>query len=210
MVTSSSVTTRPALVLASASPRRLELLAQIGLSPDSVQPADIDETPHPNELPRLHALRLARSKAETIASRLADAALVIGSDTVVALGRRILPKAEDEATARYCLTLLSGRRHKVYTAVSCRPSAAWPEGHSNERIVESYVIFNRLTPQHIDALIENGDWNGKAGGYALQGAAAAYIRQIGGSASGIIGLPLFETTQLLRGQPCPAGMGWVP
>ncbi|QDH15120.1 Maf family protein [Oecophyllibacter saccharovorans] len=211
---------RPALVLASASPRRRDLLAQIGITPDAVMPADLDETPRPGELPRPYATRLAQEKARHIASKLEEdskasdseagcgPALVLGADTVVAVGRRILPKAEDEETARACLALLSGRRHKVLTAVSCVP-ACWPHGHTSARLVESHVTFARLTPSQIDALIAQGDWQGKAGGYALQGAAAAHIRQIGGSASAVIGLPLFETAQLLRGQPLPAGQGWI-
>lgn len=207
---SSSCEGRPALILASASPRRRALLEQIGLTPDEVRPADLDETPHPRELPRPYAARMAREKADTIAAHITYPALVLGSDTVVTVGRRILPKATDEATARRCLALLSGRRHKVITSVAFRPSAAWPQGHRNERLVETSVIFNRLTSQQIDALIAHGDWHGKAGGYALQGAAAAYIRQISGSSSAVIGLPLFETAQLLRGQPCPPHAHWLP
>ncbi|WP_018979850.1 Maf family protein [Saccharibacter floricola] len=209
---SSAVPTRerPALILASASPRRLALLEQIGLPPDEIRPADIDETPQAGELPRPYAARMAREKAEKIARETTKPALILGSDTVIAVGRRILPKALDEDTARHCLSLLSGRRHKVLTSVVCCPSAAWPEGHHNARLVETSVIFNRLTSQQIDALIAQGDWHGKAGGYALQGAAAAYIRQISGSASGVVGLPLFETAQLLRGQPCPAHARWLP
>ncbi|CDG33388.1 Septum formation protein Maf [Parasaccharibacter apium] len=200
---------RPALILASASPRRIALLRQIGVEPDAVCPADLDETPQKDELPRPHALRLARAKAAHVAARHDGPALIIGADTVVAAGRRVLPKAEDAETARRCLTLLSGRRHKVFTAVVCQPTADWAEGRYCERVVESHVIFNRLTPRQIDALIEGGDWHGKAGGYGLQGQAAAFIRQVGGSPSGVIGLPLFETAQLLRGQPLPAGQHWL-
>ncbi|GBQ65465.1 septum formation inhibitor nucleotide-binding protein Maf [Ameyamaea chiangmaiensis NBRC 103196] len=192
--------TSPLLVLASASPRRQALLAQIGITPDRVDPADLDETPHPRELPRPYALRLAIDKARLVAARTPEAALVIGADTVVAVGRRILPKAEDRATARRCLNLLSGRRHHVLTAVAVEPSAAWTAGRAATRVVESHVTFSRLTDYQIEALLDAGDWEGKAGGYALQGHAAAFIRQIGGSASGVIGLPLFETAQLLRGQ----------
>lgn len=200
---------RPALILASASPRRIALLRQIGVEPDAVCPADLDETPKKDELPRPHALRLARAKAAHVAARHDGPALIMGADTVVAAGRRILPKAEDAETARRCLTLLSGRRHKVFTAVVCQPTAGWTEGRYCERVVESHVIFSRLTPRQIDALIEGGDWHGKAGGYGLQGQAAAFIRQVGGSPSGVIGLPLFETAQLLRGQPLPAGQHWL-
>lgn len=199
---------RPALVLASASPRRLDLLKQIGVCPDRVQAADIDEEPRPQELPRVLVRRLAQTKAERIAEQCDDSALILGADTVVAVGRRILPKAEDEKTARACLKLLSGRSHRVYTAVVLRPSVANPNGAACERLVETAVTFHRLTDQQIDALIAQGDWRGKAGGYAIQGAAAAHIRQIGGSYSGVVGLPLFETAQLLRGQPGLAAT-WV-
>ncbi|MBS1063737.1 Maf family protein [Gluconobacter wancherniae] len=198
----------PALVLASASPRRLDLLSQIGIVPDAVVSADVDEEPRPGEMPRPLSERLARAKADHVANLRADPALVLGADTVVAVGRRILPKAEDEATARRCLTLLSGRRHKVITTVVLRPTKAWEAGRSSERVVESTVIFARLTNDHIDALIAQGDWRGKAGGYAIQGAAAAHIRQIGGSYSAVVGLPLFETAQLLRGQIRREG-GWI-
>ncbi|EHH68102.1 Maf family protein [Gluconobacter morbifer] len=199
---------RPAFVLASASPRRLSLLGQIGIVPDGILAADVDEEPRPGELPRPLAQRLAAEKAERIAIGLNEPALVLGADTVVAVGRRILPKAEDEKTARACLRLLSGRRHKVITAVALRPTGAWPKGVSHERVVETAVTFHRLTPEQIDALIAFGDWQGKAGGYAIQGAAASHIRQIGGSYSSVVGLPLFETAQLLRGQPKRQG-GWV-
>ncbi|NVN36469.1 Maf family protein [Komagataeibacter swingsii] len=188
------------LVLASASPRRLALLRQIGLVPDQVHPADIDETPRRDELPRPHAQRLAAEKAEHVAGALDIPALVIAADTVVALGRRILPKAEDADTARRCLNLLSGRRHTVFTAVAIRPTAAWPGGRAGNRLVASTVTFSRLTPLQVDALIEAGDWNGKAGGYAIQGHAAAFVRFMSGSYTGIVGLPLFETAQMLRGQ----------
>lgn len=203
-------TTRPTFVLASASPRRLSLLEQIGIRPDAVVSAEIDEEPRPGELPRALAQRLARQKAERVAAQRTDVALVLGADTVVSVGRRILPKAEDEKTARACLRLLSGRRHRVLTAVVLRPSAAWDAGTPCERLVETSVIFHRLTEVQIDALIAQGDWQDKAGGYAIQGAAAAHIRQIGGSYSSVVGLPLFETAQLLRGQPIgkPSG-GWI-
>ena len=202
------MTDRPALVLASASPRRLALLKQIGIVPDDVIGTDVDEEPRPGELPRALVQRLARAKADHAAAQRQDAALVIGADTVVAVGRRILPKAEDEQTARACLRLLSGRNHKVLTAVALRPTSAWTDGVANERLVETAVTFHRLTDSQIDALIANGDWQGKAGGYAIQGAAAAHIRQIGGSYSAVVGLPLFETAQLLRGQPRRQG-GWI-
>ncbi|WP_367159145.1 Maf family protein [Kozakia baliensis] len=192
---------KPKFVLASASPRRLELLRQIGITPDVVAAADLDETPRPNELPRACAQRLAAAKAAHVATQIAEPALILAADTIVGLGRRILPKAEDRDTAKRCLTMLSGRRHTVVTAIAMVPSAAWPEGRRIERLVETVVTFSRLTPAQIDALLDHGDWSGKAGGYALQGMAAACIRYVGGSPSAVIGLPLFETAQMLRGQP---------
>lgn len=139
-------------------------------------------------------------KADHVAGLMDIPALVLAADTVVALGRRILPKAEDAATARACLNLLSGRRHTVFTAVALRPTAAWKDGRAGNRLVASTVAFARLTPRQIDALIEAGDWQGKAGGYAIQGHAAAFVRFMSGSYSGIVGLPLFETAQMLRGR----------
>ena len=185
------------LVLASASPRRLALLAQIGVVPSRIAPADLDETPKPEELPRPHAIRLARAKCAAIVS--APGEYVLAADTVVAVGRRILPKAESEKEARFCLDLMSGRRHHVYSAVVVRG----PDGRIAERVSDTAVIFNRLSAPQIDAYIDSGEWRGKAGGYAIQGVAAAYIRQIGGSYSGVVGLPLFETAQLLRGLGFP-------
>ncbi|WP_427941223.1 Maf family protein [Acetobacter sp.] len=196
---------RPLLVLASASPRRVELLSQIGLAPDRICPADIDETPHRTELPRQYARRMADEKARSVAQQVTEPALIVAADTVVTLGRRILPKAESRDIARSCLSLLSGRRHMVMTAVSVMPSPAWTQGRHAERLVETAVTFSRLSAAQLEALLDNGDWLGKAGGYALQGAAASLIRFVSGSPSGVIGLPLFETAQLLRGQ---AG-GWL-
>lgn len=180
------------LILASASPRRLDLLARLGLEPAAVDPADIDEAVQPGELPRVHAVRLAREKALLVASR-HSGALVLAADTVVAAGRRILPKAEDEATARACLALLSGRRHRVLTAVALVDG----QGRLRERMSESIVTFQRLTPADTDWLIGRGDWQGKAGGYAIQGAAEAYVRALSGSFSGVVGLPLNDTRLLL-------------
>ncbi|MDF7673243.1 Maf family protein [Acetobacteraceae bacterium ESL0709] len=191
---------KPLFILASASPRRLALLAQIGLKPDRIVAADLDETPYKNELPRLYARRLAHAKAACVSAQYTEPAFILGADTVVAVGRRILQKTEDEDVARRHLTLLSGRRHRVFTSVALYPSAGLSGRKPVERTVESYVAFARMTSQHIEALIRQGDWRGKAGSYALQGAAASHIRQIGGSPSAIIGLPLFETAQLLRGQ----------
>ena len=181
------------LILASASPRRVELLGRLGIVPDTIDPADIDETPGKTETPRAHAERLAREKCAAVAAR-HPGALVLAADTVVGVGRRILPKAEDEATARACLALLSGRRHRVFTAVA----VADAEGAIRERVSETVVIFHRLDAAAIAALIAAGDWRGKAGGYALQGAAEAYVRFIGGSWSGVVGLPLAETRTLLK------------
>jgi septum formation protein len=180
------------LVLASASPRRLDLLARLGLVPDAVDPADLDEAVQPGEQPRPHAERLAREKAALVASR-HPGAIVLAADTVVAAGRRILPKAEDEATARTCLALLSGRRHRVLTAVALVDA----DGRLRERLSESIVTFQRLQPADVDWLIGRGDWQGKAGGYAIQGAAEAYVRSLSGSFSGVVGLPLNETRLLL-------------
>ncbi len=185
---------RPAeLVLASASPRRVALLAQIGVVPDHIAPQDIDETPRRGELPRPHAERLAREKADAAVH---SGRFVLAADTVVAVGRRILPKAETEAQARACLVLLSGRRHHVLTAVVL----VAPDGGRSARLSESTVIFARLTEAQILAYLAGGEWLGKAGGYAIQGAAAGFIRALSGSYSGVVGLPLFETAQLLRGR----------
>jgi len=184
------------LILASASPRRLALLAQIGVTPDRVTGADIDETPRPHELPRDLALRLALAKAAAVAAEeAAGDAHVLAADTVVAAGRRALPKAATEAEARSCLTLLSGRRHRVHTSVVLR----LPGGAERTRRVESIVAFARLTEAHIAAYLATGEWHGKAGGYAIQGHAAAFVRFLSGSHSNVVGLPLFETAQLLRG-----------
>jgi len=192
----------PILVLASASPRRLELLRQIGIVPDHVEPADIDETPRPRELPAGHVVRLAEAKARAVRPRHPDA-FILAADTVVACGRRILPKAEDEATARACLTLLSGRRHRVYGGIALLS----PGGDLAIRQVVSQVTFKRLSDEEVATYLASGEWHGKAGGYAIQGHAAALIPWIAGSYSNVVGLPLYETAQLLagRGYPiCPA------
>ena len=180
------------LVLASASPRRLDLLVRLGLVPDAVDPADIDEAVAAGETPRDHARRLASEKAALVAAR-HPGAIVLAADTVVAVGRRILPKAEDEATARACLALLSGRRHRVITAVAL----VGADGKMRERLSESVVTFQRLTAADTDWLIGRGDWHGKAGGYAIQGAAEAFVRALSGSFSGVVGLPLNDTRLLL-------------
>ena len=183
------------LVLASASPRRLELLRQIGIVPDCVDPADIDESPLRNELPAAHASRLAEAKARAVAAR-HPGAFILAADTVVACGRRILPKAEDAKTARACLTLLSGRRHRVYGGVAL----ITPDGDITVRRVLSQVAFKRLGEPELAAYLESGEWRGKAGGYAIQGRAAALIPWISGSYSNVVGLPLCETAQLLAGR----------
>lgn len=182
---------QPTLILASASPRRRELIARLGLVPDAVAPADIDETPHKGELPRDYAKRMAREKAEAASS---SEGYVLAGDTVVAAGRRILPKAEDQATARKCLELLSGRRHKVLSAIALRA----PDGALRERVSETVVLFKRLSAAEIDAYIASGEWDGKAGGYAIQGIAEGLIARIQGSHSGVVGLPLYETRALLK------------
>ncbi len=182
----------PPLVLASASPRRLELLRQIGLTPDIVDPAHVDETPLPRELPGPHAARLARAKADAVAAR-HRGARVLAADTVVALGRRILPKAETAEEARACLAALSGRRHRVLGGICL----VTPDGQRRERLVTTVVRFRRLDRGEIIAYLASGEWQGKAGGYAIQGLAAAFIPFIGGSHSNVVGLALAETAALL-------------
>lgn len=181
----------PALILASASPRRRELIARLGLVPSAIVAADIDETPGKVELPRVYATRMAREKALAAADPTAH---VLAGDTVVALGRRVLPKADDEATARQCLELLSGRRHRVLSAVALLA----PDGTMRERLSETQVRFKRLSEEEIAAYLASGEWHGKAGGYAIQGRAEGLIAWIGGSHSGVVGLPLFETRALLK------------
>jgi septum formation protein len=180
-------------VLASASPRRLDLLRQIGLEPATVDPADTDETPYQGEAPRAYAGRMALAKLEVVAPRHPDA-MVLAADSVVVVGRRILPKAETEQEARRCLALLSGRRHKVIGGIAL----ALPDGKRRCRLVETVVRFKRLEAREIDAYIESGEWQGKAGGYAIQGRAAGFVAFISGSYSNVVGLPLFETAALLR------------
>ncbi len=181
------------MILASASPRRVQLLAQLGITPTAIIPADIDETPHPNEAPLAYVERIAHSKARAVATQ-HPAQNILSADTVVALGRRILPKAEDEATARSCLNLLSGRRHRVLTCV-CVIDAA---GKLRSKTVSTIVRFSRITPALMEDYMASNEWHGKAGGYAIQGKAAAFIPFISGSHSNVVGLPLFETAQLLK------------
>ncbi len=185
------------LILASASPRRRELLAQIGIHPDAILPADIDETPLPAEPPRRHAERLCAEKARVAASALAagEDAVVLAADTVVSVGRRILDKPHDEAEARRHLSLLSGRRHTVTTGITLirrSDDRAWT------RTVETQVRFKRLADPETDAYLATGEWRGKAGGYAIQGYAARFVPWIGGSYSNVVGLPLAETANLLH------------
>lgn len=181
------------LILASASPRRLDLLARIGVIPDAIIPADVDESIPKGELPRDHARRLAREKAKAVASAEPEA-LVLAADTVVAVGRRILPKVEDEATLRKCMRLLSGRRHRVLTGVAL----AAPGGGVRERLGETMIAMKRLSEEEIDYYASHGEWRGKAGGYALQGYGEVYVRHIAGSYSNVVGLPLAETRMLLK------------
>jgi len=189
---------KPRLVLASASPRRLDLLARIGITPDAVIAAGVDESIPKGELPRVHALRLAREKAEAIALR-EPGALVLAADTVVAVGRRILPKVEDEATLRACMKLLSGRRHRVLTGVALAISGQ----PTRSRLVETVITMKRLSPEEVDYYAGHGEWRGKAGGYALQGYGEVYVRHIAGSYSNVVGLPLAETRLLLKAAGYP-------
>ena len=186
------------LILASASPRRRELLSRLGIEPARIVHADIDETPLKGELPRLYAARMAREKALSAAD---TSAHVLAGDTVVAVGRRILPKAEDEATARACLELMSGRRHRVLSAVALLA----PDGTLRERLSETEVRFKHLSEEEIRAYLAGGEWHGKAGGYAIQGSAEGLIAWIGGSHSGVVGLLLFETRSLLKSAGFPIG-----
>jgi septum formation protein len=191
------------LVLASASPRRLALLEQVGLKPDLVAPSEIDESPLKQERPRQLALRLAVEKGRA-AKAVHGADHVLSADTVVACGRRILPKAETEDEARACLDLLSGRAHDVITGVAVLA----PDGREASRVVESRVTFKRLSREEMEGYIAGGEWRGKAGGYAIQGTAAALITDIAGSYSSIVGLPLYETTCLLEGLGYPVQRRW--
>lgn len=186
------------LILASASPRRLDLLARIGVIPDEIVPADIDESVPAGELPRDHALRLAREKAIAIAAEHPND-LVLAADTVVAVGRRILPKVEDEATLRVCMRLLSGRRHRVLTGIAL----AAPGQPLRTRLGETMIAMKRLSDDEMDYYASHGEWRGKAGGYALQGYGEVYVRQIAGSYSNVVGLPLAETRLLLKSAGYP-------
>jgi len=194
---------RPRLVLASASPRRLALLELIGLRPDLVAPADIDETPLKQERPRQLALRLAVEKGRA-ARRTQGVGYILSADTVVACGRRILPKAESEQEARDCLSLLSGRAHDVLTGVTVLA----PDGREASRVVESRVTLKRLTLAETEGYIASGEWRGKAGGYGIQGHAGAFVTNLAGSYPSVMGLPLYETVCLLEGLSYPVGRRW--
>jgi septum formation protein len=197
-------------VLASASPRRLALLDQAGIKADSLLPTDIDETPKKNERPRDLARRLAREKAEAAYVVTGNqpeltSSYIIAADTVVALGRRVLPKPEIVDEAAECLRLLSGRAHRVYTAVTL----VTPKGAFRERLVETRIRFKRLSSEDIETYLASGEWRGKAGGYAAQGIAGSFIVKLVGSHSAVVGLPLYETLSLLGGEGYPVHMGWL-
>jgi septum formation protein len=201
---------RPKLVLASGSPRRVSLINQAGIEPDALRPTDIDEMPKRGELPRACANRLARAKAEAALPlvRLDDelkGSFILAADTVVAVGRRILPKAELLDEAAQCLRLLSGRNHRVHTAVCL----VTPKEAFRQRLVETRVRFKRLSEDDIDAYLASGEWRGKAGGYAAQGIAGSFIVKIVGSYTNVVGLPLYETATLLLGEGYPIRLGWL-
>jgi septum formation protein len=209
-VSGESKTWRPKLVLASASPRRLELLQQVGLDPDALIPADLDETPKKGELPRVLAARLADEKAAAAAKvaktrpELASFYL-IAADTVVSVGRRILPKCEVVDEAAQCLRLLSGRAHRVYSGLTL----ITPKGAYRRRLVETRLRFKRLSGDEIDAYLAAGEWRGKAGGYAIQGLAGSFVVKLTGSYSSVVGLPLYEALSLLAGEGYPAHILWL-
>ncbi|MCB1499905.1 MAG: Maf-like protein [Bauldia sp.] len=198
------------LVLASGSPRRIDLLNQIGIEPDQLLPVTIDESPKRNELPRNLAKRLAREKAEAASALVRtdpdlSGSLVIAADTVVGVGRRCLPKAELIEEAAACLRLVSGRSHRVYTGVVL----VTPNGHLRQRLVETRVRFKRLTHEDIDSYLASGEWQGKAGGYAIQGLAGGFVVRLVGSYTNVVGLPLYETVTLLHGEGFPVHFSWL-
>jgi septum formation protein len=186
------------MILASASPRRLQLLARIGIVPNAIDPAECDETPNKVELPLPYAKRMAAEKAAVVAAR-HPGQLVLAADTVVACGRRILPKADSEEQALSCLHLISGRRHRVHSAVTVVDAS----GQARHRVSTSILTFKRLSDKEIAAYIKSGEWQGKAGGYAIQGMAEAFVKQLAGSHSGVMGLPLYETRALLIASGLP-------
>jgi septum formation protein len=201
---------RPKLVLASGSPRRLGLLNQAGLEPDSLEPVEIDESPERGELPRTLAVRLAREKAEASLARVRNReeirdAYILSADTVVAVGRRILPKPDVLEEAAACLRLLSGRTHRVYTGVCL----VTPRDALRTRLVETRVRFKRLSNEDLESYLASGEWRGKAGGYAVQGLAGSFVTKIVGSYTNVVGLPLYETTALLAGEGFPIHFSWL-
>ena len=201
---------RPKLVLASGSPRRLGLLNQVGIEPDTLIPAEIDEIPTKGELPRSLATRLARAKAQAALESVQRSeelrgAFIISADTVVAVGRRIMPKAELMDEAAQCLRLLSGRNHRVFTGVCL----VTPKEAFRQRLIETRVRFKRLSTEDLEAYLASGEWRGKAGGYAIQGLAGAFVVKIVGSYTNVVGLPLYETTTLLAGEGYPVHFGWL-
>jgi septum formation protein len=201
---------RPKLVLASGSPRRLALLNQAGIEPDQLLPADIEEIPTKGELPRAYATRLARAKGEAAleAVRRSDelrGSFIVAADTVVAVGRRILPKAELLDEAAQCLRLLSGRNHRVYSGVCI----VTPKESFRQRLVETRVRFKRLSQSDLETYLASGEWRGKAGGYAIQGLAGCFVVKIVGSYTNVVGLPIYETTALLAGEGYPVYFGWL-
>jgi septum formation protein len=201
---------RPKLVLASGSPRRLSLLNQAGIEPDSLQPAEIDEIPVKGELPRALANRLAREKAQVaLASVRIDEELrgsyIIAADTVVAVGRRVMPRADMLEDAAACLRLLSGRNHRVYTGICL----VTPKESFRQRLVETRVRFKRLSNEDLEGYLASGEWRGKAGGYAIQGLAGTFVVKMVGSYTNVVGLPLYETMSLLSGEGYPVHFGWL-
>ena len=201
---------RPPLVLASGSPRRLALLQQIGIEPDALMPADVDETPRKAEMPRVLAARLAAEKAAAarlLAARRPDldGCFTLAADTVVCVGRRVLPKCEVLDEAADCLRLLSGRSHRVYTGITL----VTPRGSRRHRLVETRVRFKRLSAEEIETYLACGEWRGKAGGYAIQGLAGSFVVKLVGSYSSVVGLPLYEALALLVGEGFPAYVSWV-
>jgi septum formation protein len=201
---------RPKLILASGSPRRLGLLNQAGIEPDTLIPADIDEIPTKGELPRAFATRVARAKAEvalaaTKRSEELRGSFIVAADTVVAVGRRIMPKAELMDEAAQCLRLLSGRNHRVYSGVC----VVTPKESFRQRLVETRVRFKRLSQEDLETYLASGEWRGKAGGYAIQGLAGSFVVKIVGSYTNVVGLPIYETTGLLAGEGYPIHFGWL-
>jgi septum formation protein len=201
---------RPKLVLASGSPRRLSLINQAGVEPDSLEPAEIDETPERGELPRTLSVRLAREKALKAQERIRSrddlkGAFILAADTVVAVGRRIMPKPELLEEAASCLRLLSGRTHRVYSGVCL----VTPNETVKTRLVETRVRFKRLSDQDIESYLASGEWRNKAGGYAIQGLAGTFVVKLVGSYTNVVGLPLYETTALLAGEGYPIHFGWL-